>query len=440
MANEQAIRNTRGSLVTTISQGKTDTTSTSLVLHGYAVAEYGQLRDQNLVHMLENFYGTSGPSNPIEGQLWFRANNELFVRTGSPGDWEPVVPPANVLGFNVIAGCGLTGGGLPTLSPAEVVLNVGAGTGITVDSPVGFITVIESEIDHDGLLGFVANEHINHSSIILTAGDGLTVSTGSPADGLTGSITFDLGVGDGLNIFTDSVGTDTTIVNIAGSPSIQTVAGIKTFNDQIQGDGTISDPSVAVAFTLGSPVDETGIFRVSSNVLGFATSGIQQLTIQADGVMRVGAGSPVGSPRYENKISADDDIPNKAYVDSLAPSGISPTENTFIGTGTITGMNIDQKYLVNIYGILPVKGQTKEDLSAIVIRSGSVLFAGTELASTGGPNQINWMDGNCPTSCSFIIDMRDDSGETAINCQVSNGVGGNVPSTFMTAMQLDDSP
>ncbi len=63
------------------------------------------------------------------------------------------------------------------------------------------------------------------------------------------------------------------------------------------------------------------------------------------------------------------------------------------------------------------------------------------------------MEGNCPISCSFIIDMRDVIGSpglsqnTAINCQIAETFKGTallpqyrVAATYMTAVMLDDLP
>lgn len=66
-----------------------------------------------------------------------------------------------------------------------------SGTGVTVvyDDVANTITFNseDGEIDHDALLNFVANEHINHSSVTLTAGEGLT-----GGGDITTSRTFDL--------------------------------------------------------------------------------------------------------------------------------------------------------------------------------------------------------------------------------------------------------
>ena len=51
---------------------------------------------------------------------------------------------------------------------------VSAGTGISYNSSTGVISSNDGAIDHDNLSGFVTNEHIDHSSVSVTAGTGLT--------------------------------------------------------------------------------------------------------------------------------------------------------------------------------------------------------------------------------------------------------------------------
>ena len=68
----------------------------------------------------------------------------------------------------VTAGAGMTGGG----TSGTVTVNAIAGTGITVNA--NDIATNDGAIVHDNLSGFVANEHIDHTSITLTAGTGLT--------------------------------------------------------------------------------------------------------------------------------------------------------------------------------------------------------------------------------------------------------------------------
>ena len=107
----------------------------------------------------------------------------------------------NHTSVDITAGAGLTGGG--DISSTRT-LAVGAGTGVTVNandvaigqavsttsnvlfanitgsiisgsSLLGVVgTATQGTIDHDGLANFVANEHIDHSAVSVTAGDGLT--------------------------------------------------------------------------------------------------------------------------------------------------------------------------------------------------------------------------------------------------------------------------
>jgi hypothetical protein len=86
----------------------------------------------------------------------------------------------NHTSVTLTAGKGLTGGGDISASrtfdidSANVRGMFSGGTGITYNSGTGAISTTDSDIVHDNLSGFVANEHINHSSVTLTAGTGLT--------------------------------------------------------------------------------------------------------------------------------------------------------------------------------------------------------------------------------------------------------------------------
>jgi len=63
---------------------------------------------------------------------------------------------------SITAGTGLTGGG-----------TIAATRDLAIDS-AEFLAYFEGSINHDNLSGFVANEHIDHTSVSITAGTGLT--------------------------------------------------------------------------------------------------------------------------------------------------------------------------------------------------------------------------------------------------------------------------
>ena len=109
---------------------------------------------------------------------------------------------------SVIAGAGMTGGA----TEGAATLNVIAGTGITVNADD--IQTNDSQIVHDNLSGFVANEHIDHSGVTLTAGNGLT-----GGGDITAGRTFAVGAGTGITVNANDVQTnDSEIVhdNLSG--------------------------------------------------------------------------------------------------------------------------------------------------------------------------------------------------------------------------------
>ena len=111
---------------------------------------------------------------------------------------------------SVSGGAGLTGSITSTGS-----LAVGAGTGITVAADS--ISTNDGQIVHDNLSGFVANEHIDHSGLSLTAGDGLS--------------------GGGTLDSSRTINVDNTVVRTTGA---QTIAGDKTFSNNIVVDGNLT--------------------------------------------------------------------------------------------------------------------------------------------------------------------------------------------------------
>jgi hypothetical protein len=53
-------------------------TSTSLTLVGRDTPSYGRYINENFVYLLENFSGSTTPSNPLTGQLWWDSNNQVL--------------------------------------------------------------------------------------------------------------------------------------------------------------------------------------------------------------------------------------------------------------------------------------------------------------------------------------------------------------------------
>lgn len=62
-----------GTLLTTVADGTIDTAATNIKLVGKNFTGYGELLDENLVHMLENFADVTAPSTPLVGQIWWNS-------------------------------------------------------------------------------------------------------------------------------------------------------------------------------------------------------------------------------------------------------------------------------------------------------------------------------------------------------------------------------
>ena len=61
---------TNGSQLATVEDGTIDQ-STSLKLVGKNYAGYGEIQNENFIHLLENFSSANQPAAPLSGQIWF---------------------------------------------------------------------------------------------------------------------------------------------------------------------------------------------------------------------------------------------------------------------------------------------------------------------------------------------------------------------------------
>ena len=64
------ILNSRGTQLTVVADGTIDNTL-PIKLIGKNYAGYGEIQNENLVYLLENFANQNGPNNPLTGQIWF---------------------------------------------------------------------------------------------------------------------------------------------------------------------------------------------------------------------------------------------------------------------------------------------------------------------------------------------------------------------------------
>jgi len=115
-------------------------------------------------------------------------------------------------------------------SASEVRAHFSAGTGIAISS--GSISTNDSEIDIHSLSGYVANEHIDHSGVTITAGAGLT-----GGGDITTTRTLNVVGGDGITANANDIAVDGTVVRTTGT---QSVGGNKTFSNDIIISGNLT--------------------------------------------------------------------------------------------------------------------------------------------------------------------------------------------------------
>ena len=96
----------------TLPQNTTNATSSSLVLTGKGLNNYGEIQQENFLRLLENFASESAPPNPTIGQLWFNADDNALMFFTMQQEWkriggvievgpdEPVSPDVGLLWLN----------------------------------------------------------------------------------------------------------------------------------------------------------------------------------------------------------------------------------------------------------------------------------------------------------------------------------------------------
>jgi hypothetical protein len=82
------IRNTDGSVLLLLGDGKIDSNSTSLTLLGKNYSNYGEIWNNNFIKVMGNFANASAPISPVKGQLWY---DSLAKKLNLYDDvWEPL--------------------------------------------------------------------------------------------------------------------------------------------------------------------------------------------------------------------------------------------------------------------------------------------------------------------------------------------------------------
>ena len=91
------INKSDGNILTTIVDGTSNETSTSLTLVGQNYVGWGEIFQENLVHILESFNNTTAPAHPLIGQLWFNTTSKSLSVYAAETVWKPLAASTSSL-------------------------------------------------------------------------------------------------------------------------------------------------------------------------------------------------------------------------------------------------------------------------------------------------------------------------------------------------------
>ena len=204
-----------------------------------------------------------------------------------------------------------------------------------------------SQVNHDSTTGFVSDEHIDHSTVSVTAGSGLT-----GGGTIAATRTINVGQGDGINVSADAVAVDSTVVRTTG---YGVISGSGQLTD-MTGDVTVSSGGVSA---IGSGVIVNADVNASAGIvytklnLGGSTivsgsaSQVRSFINVEDGADVTDSTNVVSSLVGATGISA----PNKTTIQSNL--GVDPS-----GTDNSTDVTLAGSYdYLTISGQVITRGQ-----------------------------------------------------------------------------------
>jgi len=133
------------------------------------------------------------------------------------------------------------------------------------ESIKAYVDARDAAIDHDALINFVSNEHIDHSAVNITAGSGLT-----GGGDITISRTLTVGTGNGITVNADDVAVDAQDGLLANSSGLYAVGGTGV---TVDGTGiNIGQPVATTDDVTFRDITATGNLYVQGSITEITTS------------------------------------------------------------------------------------------------------------------------------------------------------------------------
>lgn len=302
----------------------------------------------------------SAPSSPADGQIYFNTgDNQMYYYNGT--DWSAMGGDIN--GVSITAGGGLTGSASVTSGAFSTTLDIGAGTGITVNADDVAIKNAGSLTDNvlskwDDTNGQFVNSSLTDNgtsvSSSVTLNLGSVVNEGSAASKiltLDSSGNVDFRTPAQLLSDIGGAGSSVTLQEVTDNGSVTTnsiEAASFTSNGQITTAGLYSSSRVTINHELIVQTGFTSQFEDDVNIFGAlrlgsaASPGTQQIIRSAHGPLVISTSgnqlyltSDQADVRVENSIFNGDDltVPNRLFLGDATTTGNKVI--SALGTGAL---------------------------------------------------------------------------------------------------------
>lgn len=211
-------------------------------------------------------------------------------------------------------------------------------SGITVtyqdaDNTLDF-AVVPGSVDHDSLLNFVANEHIDHSTVEIIAGNGLTIPSGTPT--IDSDVTIQIVAGAGLVANSSGVHVDTSSNNNTDHSDVEIIAG----NGLTGGGDITTSRTLSIVAGDGLVANSSGVFFDTTANVSFDT--INASDFYVDSLYANGATGTAGEFLATNGTtvywaSVSEFTGESDTLDDVTGRGATTTNAITVGGLTITG-------------------------------------------------------------------------------------------------------
>jgi hypothetical protein len=253
--------------------------------------------------------------------------------------------------LTITAGAGLTGGGSTSLG-SSTTLNIGAGTGITINAD-------------DVALDTTSTRNTDHDSVSISAGNGLT-----GGGTIASSRTINVGSGTGISVGADTVGLDYIGTDnfIDAATNLEGTA-ISTSDTIIYHDA--SDNNVKKGLVSDLPFSTSSGTVTSVNATGSGGVTVSGVPITTSGTIAIGLSA------VPNASLANSSVTITAGAGLISGGSVSLGSSTTLNVGAGTGITINANDVA-----LDTTNDRNVDHTAVSITAGDGLSGGGDISST----------------------------------------------------------